>query len=843
MKTSRAKRNEMRMNAANDTAASSKFSSKNNNRESDKLKDSFRPFSLLDPNDFTDNDGIRKLEELEDGSKVYEVGPNLDTVTESGEEQHNLAINFPEDGLKRLSTHLLKFLEKDAEERTKSRAIINKVRPYLGLTLDQTVTTFLSANQNYSSQTIDSTILTALIRIVCIILPEILPANSPTDFKITGQQMPELEDKGENLKDLFNYFLTEKDRAYYDDFRKCIMYNTFEGSAYKKVYYDELEGEPRSRFILPEDILIDPDCTSILDATRITHILRLTKREILLKQNSGIYREVELPYLNTLSTADEEDGIKRINNKIDTPNSEDQISSLYTQYECHTYIDLNEFKGASIFSTDKEGKDIPLPYIITIDKTTKEVLSIYKNYNEETLDKKEEYFVKYTYLTGFDINGLGLAHLGGSSAISLTTILNQLIDAASFQNFPGGIRSSVAKNQNTELTVRPGQWVSYDPGNLPLKDVFMSLPYNGPSPALRELRLEVINQSKELFSTTELGMMSSKENIPVGTTLAMLEQHNKIQSAVLRSIHDAFSYELRLLYKCFRKTIGTVAFNTDNGPKEITAEDFVDDIIIVPANDPAINSSIQKIVRANSIMQNAMQAPDLHNMLEVYKINYKSQGIDDNTIEKILKPDPSAVEIPALDPISENANAMQGKPLNAAMWQDHNAHQLVHSVFARDNQDKPEIVAAIMAHNTQHAMFQYLIDSQELLGFELPSPEELQNPEIQNTIALGMAQKLEESGSTQSQDEQMATDPNIIADIEQRKEDNIVKEKTAALKAETDTLRAQLSFETEKMKIESEEKMAQLRAEVELMIIDSNEQIAALKNQLDLLKSNKGATL
>jgi hypothetical protein len=785
----------------------------------------------------TSNDDIRKIEELEDGSSVYEVGPPPEKEDKESSFYANLAIKFSEEARKRLSSFLLESIEKDIEARQDWLSSVEKAKQYLGFSLEDLKNTRFTQ----ATRTFDTTLSTALIRFYATSRAELLPQSGPAGFKINGNSDEELERKGELTRDWLNYYLTVQDASYYSDFERFLLYLGFYGSGFKKVYYDKLLKRPLSRFIMPEDFVIDADCTSILESNRLTHILHLSKREIILNQQNDIYRDVELPYLKTLENTDE-DELNPTKKKDDVDISVYNKRSLFPIYEVHTYLNLQDFTEDG--DDSKTENTVPLPYIVTIDKISKEILSIRKNWKEEDAEReREEYFVQYNYLPGFGIYGIGLAHLIGSNAITLTTVLRQLVDAGSFKNLPGGLRAKGFKQQNNDLVVGPGQFVEVDTGGIPLAEAFMPLPYSEPSGVLRELRLEIVNQCKELASTSEMGMLQSKEDIPTGTTLALLETNNRIQSAVLRSIHVSFTRELQLIDKIFRDTLDTQEFNTENQQRSITGNDFAEEIVIIPISDPSINSAPQRMMKAESILRTALQAPELHNLREVLKLNYEAQGMASQEIDKILIPEPQEEEILPLDPVSENLNAMKNKPLKAAIWQDHAAHKLVHGMFAETH---PEFQASIMAHIKEHDAFAYLMEMQQLLGMELPPLEQIVDPQVQNTIALSIAGSLE----VNTPEQQAPIDPNqlIMADIEQKRAEIEARERMATQKTETDIFKAQLDFEKEKAKIESSEDISTqkteteaIRAEVdfekEKAKIESVEGIARLKTEADIFKA------
>ena len=789
------------------------------------------------------DDDIRKIEELEDGSSVYEVGPAPipEKVDKNDSFYANLAIDFSEEARKKLSSSLLDSIEQDIEARQGWLDDVEKAKQYLGFSLEDVN----NAPFAQATRTFDTTLSTALIRFYATTRAELLPQSGPAGFRVNGASDEEVEKKGELTRDWLNYYLTVKDAAYYSDYEKFLLHLGFYGSGFKKVYYDKLLKRPLSRFIMPEDFVIDADCNTILESNRLTHILHLSKREIILNQQNDIYRDVELPYLKGVEEMEEIDSVAIPKKKDDVDISVYEKRSLFSIYEVHTYLNLKEF------TEDRDDAEtestVPLPYIVTIDKTSKEILSIRKNWEEDDEDqKREEYFVQYTYLPGFNIYGLGLAQLIGSNAITLTTILRQSIDAGKFKNFPGGIRAKTFKQQDPSLIASPGQFIEVDTGGIPLAEAFMPFPYSGADGTLRELMMGVADQTRELASTSEMGMLDSKEDIPTGTTIALLEEKNKIQSAVLRSIHVSFTRELQLIDKIFRKTLDEEEFSLGENRNTITSDDFIEEVVVIPISDPSVNSSVQKMMKADSALRTSMQAPELHNLREVFKLNYEAQGLAPEEIDKILIPDPEEEEILPLDPVSENINIMRNEPVKAAVWQDHPAHMLVHGLFAQEN---PEFQAEIMAHINEHKALEYLIKAQQLMGMELPPLEQISDPEVQNTIALAIAEALEDTQSD-APEQQEQIDPNalLMADIQQKQAEVEARERMATQKTEADIFRAQLDFEKEKVKIASIEDITNQKAEAEALKteldfekerakIESVEGVASQKTEADIFKS------
>lgn len=770
-----------------------------------------------------DDEDIRELEELEDGSTVYEIGRDEEEdVTESGSFYGNLAGNVvKESALQKLSAYLLDAIDKDIEASQGWMNTLKRVRGFLGFDVEDLKNSpFKEATRTY-----DTTLANTLLKYYAHTRSEFLPNTGPVGYTVPNNPSEELDEKGSRVKDFLNNYLVRVDKAFYPDFERFLLHLGFNGSSCRKVYFDKFLKRPIARFITAEDFIIDADCNSISDSQRITHVLHLSKRDILLNQQNGTYRNVDLPYLKSSENSDEV--LKKESDKDNVNLSVYEKRSLFPIYECHVYLNLDDFNDSNNF----DEKSIPLPFIVILDPNSKEILSICRNWREEDPNQERiNYFVLYNLMTGFGIRGLGFAQMLGSNAISLTTILQVLIDAGKFQNLPGGLRKKgLSKQQQNDLIIGPGEFVEVDT----LEDLdksFMPLPYSGPSQALSNLSDRVIAQTKELGSTSELGMLDSREAISPSTLIMALEKNNKIQNVISESIHCSFNQELQLIYDMFKRTMDNDFSEYING-HEVTIDDFVDEIEIIPVSNPSVNSTIHKLVRSQAMLETSMMAPDIHNQYEVFKYTYKAQGLPESEIDKIL-PNPNIAEkekeeVLSLDPISEDLNMLAGKPVKAAKWQAHDAHKLIHGLFAEENADKPQVQAAVMAHIKEHQALEYLVKMEQILGYELPPLEEILNPEVQNQIALSIAEHMNET--MKENEAPQPIDPNelLLADIRQKEQQTIVQKEVANLRAETDVFKAQLEFEKQKAKIESEEDIAILRAETELMKqnIQSNKNI------------------
>lgn len=757
--------------------------------------------AAIDPN--INLDAINKVEELDDGSSVYEIGDREPERIKDDKFHSNLALNMKDSMLKKLAEYVLDAIDEDIEARQPWLDLHNKLKKYTGYDGED----LSSIPFAQACRTVDSTLSTAIIRFCASSRAEMLPESGPAGFKVFGQQTEELEEIASVRSQWLNYYLTVKDSEYYRDYEKFIYYLGFYGTIIRKVYYDNILKMPLSRFILPENFLVNIDCSSILDSDRLTHILKLSAREVLTNQKSKIYRDVELPYLKVGGS---EDDTYSSEEEAETKNSNSVIDldvysqrSLHDVYESHIFLNLETFEDG--YNSD-EIKEVAKPYIVTIDKESREVLRIERNWKETDKEfKRRKFFVAYQYYTGFDIWGQGLARMAGNGAITVTNMLRQTIDAATYQNLPAGfIQKGTTKQQITDITLGAGQWKFIEAAG-DIRNMFAPLPANGPSQALMQLRQEIIGQMQDQLSTTELGMMDSREDIPTGTAVAFLEEKNKIQSAVLKSLHVSFSEELRLLDDIFKEVIDREEFFINGEEYIITKDHYIDSVQIIPVSDPSINSTIQRVMKAEAVLQTAMQLPDKINTVEAIKMIFKAQGLSQDEIDNLIM---SEQEVEPRDPITENMDLMQQKPVRAGIEQNHDAHIVVHS--AVDNE-------ASAAHIQEHTALKFMLQMQNEMGIDLSqiNPEDV---EMQNELALKAAEAITRLGLGNNVDENKQLDPNelIRQEIEQKREESMIRKQIADDQLEADTFKTQLHFEETKQKLKLEKEKALLEAKIEM---------------------------
>ncbi len=769
-------------------------------------------------------DSITQIEELPNGDAVYQIGEGMEEPDLSKEKEYdfyeNIADEIPAGTKSRIVSDLLDGIDNDIDSRSEWELAFNKGMKLLGFKFEESRDyPFMHACAAF-----DSTLSTAQLRFWSTARAELFPAAGPAQFQVVGEPTDDLEAQGEKVKAWMNFYLTHVDKDYYPDSERLLMYLGLVGCAFRKVYQDPITNRPVARFIDPQDFIVDNRARSILSSGRLTHRMFLTKKEILLRQISKFYSDVGLP--GSDDDEIESETTKTVNKIEGVTNTVLENKSLFQVYEVHADLDLEGFEHK-----DETGQEtgVPLPYIVTILSATREVLSIRRNWVEDdNTFARIQCFVHYNYLPGFGIYGVGLSQLLGSNSNALTSILRQLVDAGTLKNFPGGLRVKGMRTEKNDKPIGPSEFLEIETGGLPIQDCIMLMPFNEPSVVLNQLRNELIAQTQQLAGTAETQISEAKADAPVGTTLALLEVQNKLQSSVLRSLHMSLSYELELLYRLFSEGMdeeNPFDFKAPGVSGKITKADFNENIKIIPVSDPNLTTSTQRLLRAEAILRLAQSAPELHDLRNAYHRMYVAMGIDN--LDKLLPPEQ---DILPLDPITENMNSMEGRPVKAAIWQDHQAHIAVHQVFAQQNPD----VQAINAHIQEHRAFDYYMQMQYAMQMKMPPLDQLENPEVQNDIAIKASQVAMEQRQALEAQNPPPLDPTkvMMADMEARMEVARLKQEEAKLKAEVESFKAQLAFETAKNKLLADQEMAEEKNETDLTI-------AGMKHDSDLLNNRE----
>jgi hypothetical protein len=738
-------------------------------------------------------DGV-EITELDDGGVEIDFEPEED-VEEEATHDSNLALYMDDMDLTGLGEMLLSGVEEDRQSRAEWETTMSEGIKLMGLKIEDRTTPFKGACGVY-----DPLLAEAVVRWQAVACGELLPAGGPVKTQVIGVANEQLEAQASRVKDFMNLYLTELAPEFYEEFDQMLFWLALVGSTFKKVYQDRLLGRPVSRFVLPDNFIVAYGTTDLETSPRFCHITPMTQRNFRLAQLAGVYRDIKVGDPQQSDTDQtpiqaQVDGVQGVE-----PGAEG--TEEYKIYEVYADLNLEGFEN-------EDG--IPLPYIVTIEEGSRKVLSIYRNYEEgDPTFKREGNFVHYKLMPGVGFYGLGYAHLLGNSAKTATSIRRQLIDAATLNNFPGGLRVKGMRLDDNNIGIGPTEFREIDTGGMPIQNAIMTMPYKEPSQVSLALLKETYESARNLANTAEIAVGEGRQDAPVGTTVALMEAATRLQSATLKRSHKAFNRELKLIAKLFGKYLPDepYPFPVRGGMSAIMREDFSDNVDVIPVSDPNISSSAQRMMRAEALLRFATQQPDQHNLREAYRQMYVEMGIPEEKIEALLLPEQAKPR--PLDPLSENQNALTGKPLVAGAYQDHDAHIASHAPIAEEN-------PALQAHINEHLALKMRVQVEQIIGQPLPPPGQPMPPEIENQLAAMVAQAMQQLAPSYKA---QPPGPDPMLQIEQMKVQQ--RDADSKLDAQVDMAKAQIEARTE----------AEDRA--------SRERIAAMKMQSEAMRNNGG---
>ena len=566
---------------------------------------------------------------------------------------------------------------------------------------------------------------------------ELLPADGPVRTQIIGKIDRQKEEQSERVRDFMNYQITTVMKEYEPEFDQMLFYLPLSGSTFKKVYYDSILGRAVSKFIPAEDLIVPYSATSLEDAEAIIHTIKISTNDLRKQQVSGFYKDIDLgdPSLK-------EDEIKKKERELEGVRVEKQ-DDIYTLLECHVNLDIEGFEDKD---ASGEPTGIKLPYIVTIEEGSREVLSIRRNYKaEDPLKNKINYFVHFKFLPGLGFYGFGLIHMIGGLSRTATSALRQLLDAGTLSNLPSGFKMRGIRVRDDAQPIQPGEFRDVDAPGGNLRDAFMPLPFKEPSGTLLQLMGIVVQAGQRFASIADMQVGDGNQNAAVGTTMALLERGSRVMSAIHKRIYAALKNEFELLAKVFATYLPPIyPYDVVGGERQIKVADFDEKVDILPVADPNIFSQTQRINIAQTEMQLAMSNPQIHNLYEVYRTMYEAIGV--KNIDLILPPpqDPQP-----MDPSIEHITAMGSQPFKAFPGQDHRAHIEAHLNFMQLNlvKNNPIVVAAIQKNILEHislmAQEQIQLEfSKELQQLQMLQQQAAQDPKIAQQLQM-MMQKIE----------------------------------------------------------------------------------------------------
>jgi hypothetical protein len=633
----------------------------------------------------------------------------------------NLAEHMSPADMDELGSHIVDAVADDLKSREEWEGELAEGMKYLGLKYEERTIPFKGACGVF-----DPLLAEAVVRSQAIARGELLPAGGPVKTQVIGSGGPKLSQQAARVEAFMNLYLTELSPEYYPDFDRMLFWWALAGSMFKKVYQDPILGRPVAPYLTEKEFVVAYTTSSLDNCPRATQMTMMSRRDAKQHQLRGIWLDMDLGMPQEMPGESAE---RAVSQEIDIIQGTRPTLHLgderYKIYESHVDIDL---KGFEHKDESERTTGLPLPYRVTIEAQTRKVLAVYRNWRGgDPSTRKRQCFVHYEFIPGMGFYAYGYAHLLGGSARAATMLRRQIIDQGTLHNFPGGLRVKGMRMEDNNLGIGPTEFREIDTGGLPIQQAVMPMPYREPSMVPLELLRETYTGAKNLANTAEIAVGEGRQDAPVGTTVALLEAANKVQSAILKRGHVALRQELKLFAELFGEYLPEepYPFPVPGGQSAIMKADFSPHVDVIPVSDPNITSSAQRMMRAEALKRNAMEAPQIHNVREAYAAVYTEMGLPAERIARLL---PEPQQAMPLDPLTENQNALMNMPLRAGPAQDHEAHIQAHSPLAE--------LPQMQAHIAEHIAMKMRVDVERVLGMQLPPPGTPLPPQVENQIAV-----------------------------------------------------------------------------------------------------------
>ena len=661
-----------------------------------------------------------EVTQTEDGGAEINFEPGA--VNQAGTEGHfdNLADLLPDDVLGSLASTLYENYMQYKQSRKDWEDSYVKGLDLLGFKYENPTQPFQGA-----SGATHPVLAEAVTQFQAQAYKELLPATGPVHTQVMGKPDRQKEDQSVRVKDFMNYQLMDVMKEYEPEFDQMLFYLPLSGSTFKKVYYDELLGRAVSKFVPADDLIVPYTASSLEDAEAVCHTLKMSENDLRKQQVSGFYRDIEIK-----PGYDQETEVEKKERELEgvTKTKQEDVFSIV---ECHLDLDLEGFED---IGQDGEPTGIKLPYIVTLEMGSREILSIRRNYKaEDPLRKKIEYFVHFKFLPGLGFYGFGLIHMIGGLSRTATTALRQLLDAGTLSNLPAGFKQRGIRVRDEAQSIQPGEFRDVDAPGGNIRDAFMPLPFKEPSQTLLSLMGIVVQAGQRFAAIADMQVGDGNQQAAVGTTIALLERGSRVMSAIHKRLYVAMKQEFQLLAGIFKTYLPPeYPYDVVGGQRNIKVADFDDKVDILPVADPNIFSQSQRITMAQTELQLAQSNPQIHNLYEAYRAMYTAIGVRD--IDKIFPP-PQQPQ--PMDPAQENILAMTGKPFQAFKGQDHQAHITSHLNFMSTNiaRNNPMILGALEKNIFEHISLM----AQEQIEVEFRE-EIAQTQQVQQAMQQMMAQ-------------------------------------------------------------------------------------------------------
>ena len=769
------------------------------------------------------NQGETEITPTEDGGVEINFEPGAFSQEQSESHFDNLAELLPEETLNPLGSELAQNYQEYKASRKDWETSYAKGLDLLGFKYETPSEPFQGA-----SGATHPVLSEAVTQFQALAYKELLPADGPVRTRVIGVQTPQKNDQANRVKEFMNYQLMDVMKEYEPEFDQMLFYLPLSGSAFKKVYYDDLLGRTVSKFVPADDLIVPYNATSLEDAEAVIHRIKISENDLRKQQVAGFYRDIELPKpLNQETEVEKKErmleGTKRTFNE-----------DMYTLLEFHINLDLEGFEDRG---PDGQETGIKLPYIVTVEEGSREILSIRRNY--EIADPKKQkipYFVHFKFLPGLGFYGFGLIHMIGGLSRTATTALRSLLDAGTLSNLPAGFKMRGIRIRDDAQSIQPGEFRDVDAPGGNIKDSFMTLPFKEPSATLLQLMGVVVSAGQRFASIADLQIGEGNQQAAVGTTVALLERGSRTMSAIHKRIYAALKNEFKLMTRVFKLYLpNEYPYDVVGGQRMIKQTDFDDKIDIIPVADPNIFSQAQRISIAQTELQLASSNPQLHNLYAAYRNMYEALGV--KNIDAILKP--PARPMP-MDPAVEHIQALAGQPFQAFKGQDHQAHITAHLNFMSTNmaRNNPVVMASLQKNIFEHISLMSLEQVEMEFQREIvtlqsmqQNPQAMQDPMMQQQV-MDLTMKIESRKAVliaEMMEEYSKEEKKILGDfandplaklrsreLDLRAQENMRKEKEGEERLNLDKMRAMMNQQNTDEKMEQNEKLAKLRADTSI---------------------------
>ena len=772
--------------------------------------------------------------ETEDGGMIFDFDPQ-DSLTGMIPHDANLAEYIDDGDLRGIATDLVGQYKSDKESRSDWERTYIEGLDLLGLKHEDRTTPWDGACGVFHPLLTE-----AVIRFQSQSIQELFPAAGPAKTAVVGRVSDEKQEQAERVQDYLNYLLTERMSEYRTETERLLFSLPLAGSAFRKIYYDPNMGRPCSMFVPAEDFVVSYGASDLQTCERATHVMRRSANEVRKLQVAGFYSDVELP-----APSPDYDDIEKKYNELTGDSANYDLDYRHVLLEMNVHLDLPGFEDTA----KGEQTGIMLPYVVTIDYSSRTILSIRRNWYEPDEQKMaRQHFVHYQYMPGLGFYGFGLLHMIGGLAKSATSLLRQLVDAGTLANLPGGLKARGLRIKGDDTPIMPGEFRDVDVPGGSIGENISFLPYKEPSTVLYQLMGDIVEEGRRFASAADVKASDMNAEAPVGTTLAILERSMKVMSAVQARLHASMRSELRLLSNVVRD-FGPETYPYDEDKEPLVASDFDDRVDIIPVSDPNAGTMAQRIMQYQAALQLAQQAPQMYDMPQLHRQMLEILNIRD--AEKLV---PTDDDMTPVDPITENMNIINGKPVKAFVYQDHESHIMAHKAMLEDpkvmelmsqSPNADSAAAEMAAHVQEHLAFQYRLEIEKELGFELPGPEEPLPEDIEYRISrlAGLAaDQLKGKNQQEAQaaeQQQQAEDP--ILQMQQKelqiKEMEAQRRMQADMgRLELDQQKAAVKAELDRMRLEQQKDIEDKRIAVKLSQDESEQQLEGFKLGLDFVQ-------